>query len=373
MKNILNLVIVMASLLGCALAAEPPHVVRQFDVYREDNRFAGWPANHGMWSWGDEIVFGFESGHFKKNARGHAIDYSKPAEHILARSMDGGETWVLERPQSLSPPPGSKIAGIPTHGKGRAIMESPPDKIDFSAPDFALTARMESIHIGPSRFYYTYDRGKSWEGPYRIPDFGQLGIAARTDYIVNDKHDMTMFLTAAKSNGKEGRVICVRTKDGGQTWKLISFVGPEPSSKDYAIMPSSLRLGESEILTTIRRRQWIEAFRSRDDGQTWKLVNQPVPKTGGNPPSLIQLRDGRLVVTYGFRGELPGVRARLSSDLGNTWGKEFVLRSDGGSWDLGYPRTVQRTDGKLLTVYYFNQDRNDVRYIGATIWDPGRE
>ena len=113
----------MASLLGCALAAEPPHVVRQFDVYREDNRFAGWPANHGMWSWGDEIVFGFESGHFKKNARGHAIDYSKPAEHILARSMDGGETWALERPQSLSPPPGSKIAGV-----------SIPDPLDFTIP-----------------------------------------------------------------------------------------------------------------------------------------------------------------------------------------------------------------------------------------------
>jgi hypothetical protein len=373
MKNVLSLLLVIAGLLGGALATEPPHVVHQLDVYREDNRFAGWPANHGMWSWGDEIVFGFESGYFKKNARGHAIDYSKPAEHFLARSMDGGETWSIERPQSLTPPPGIKMAGVPTQGRGKAVMDSPPGKIDFSAPGFALTARMESIHTGPSWFYYTYDRGKSWEGPYLIPDFGQPGIAARTDYIVNDKHDMTMFLTAAKSNGKEGRVICVRTKDGGKTWKLISLVGPEPSGKGYAIMPSSIRLGESEILTTIRRRRWIEAFRSRDDGQTWELVNQPAPRTGGNPPSLIQLRDGRLVVTYGFRAESPGIRARVSKNLGNTWGEEFVLRSDGGSWDLGYPRTVQRSDGKLLTVYYFNQDRNDVRYIGATIWNPGRE
>ena len=28
-------------------------------VYRETGKFAGWPANYGMWAWGDEIVVGF--------------------------------------------------------------------------------------------------------------------------------------------------------------------------------------------------------------------------------------------------------------------------------------------------------------------------
>jgi hypothetical protein len=88
------------------------------------------------------------------------------------------------------------------------------------------------------------DRGKSWEGPCRLPDFGQPGIAARTDYLINGKHDMTMFLTAAKSNRKEGRVICVRTKDGGQKWEFVSFATPEPEGDEYAIMPASVRLDE---------------------------------------------------------------------------------------------------------------------------------
>jgi hypothetical protein len=41
------------------------------------------------------------------------------------------------------------------------------------------------------------------------------------------------------------------------------------------------------------------------------------------------------------------------------------------NWDLGYPRTVQRSDGKIVTVYYFNEAANKERYIAATIWDPG--
>jgi hypothetical protein len=57
--------------------------------------------------------------------------------------------------------------------------------MNFTHPDFAMTWRMASIHTGPSRFYYSYGRGKTWQGPYEVPDFGTKGIAARTDYLVN--------------------------------------------------------------------------------------------------------------------------------------------------------------------------------------------
>ena len=50
--------------------------------------------------------------------RGHSIDYSRPAEHVLARSLDGGETWKIEKPEGLRPPPGEKVAGVPTGETG---------------------------------------------------------------------------------------------------------------------------------------------------------------------------------------------------------------------------------------------------------------
>ncbi len=65
------------------------------------------------------------------------------------------------------------------------------------------------------------------------------------------------------------------------------------------------------------------------------------------------------------------MRARLSRDGGRTWDREIILRQDGGGRDLGYPRSVQRRDGKVVTVYYFwDKTTSPERDIIATIWDP---
>jgi hypothetical protein len=85
---------------------------------------------------------------------------------------------------------------------------------------------------------------------------------------------------------------------------------------------------------------------------------------------MIRLRDGRLCLTYGYRDAPFKMCARLSGDEGATWGEEIVLRADGGNHDVGYPRTVQRADGRVVTVYYFNNHADGERYIAATIWAP---
>src|SRR5262245_36426371 len=84
-------------------------------VYFEPCRFGGWPANHGIWSWGDEILVGFSAGYFKDNGPGrHAIDHDKPEEHLLARSKDGGKTWTIEFPSDKGAliPVGRALHGI---------------------------------------------------------------------------------------------------------------------------------------------------------------------------------------------------------------------------------------------------------------------
>jgi hypothetical protein len=375
--RMLGFVLGAAGLAGTVPAGEPAKVVRTVVVYGEPGRFAGWPANHGIWSWGDEILVGFSRGYDKDRGPFHHIDKEKPEDYLLARSRDGGATWTIEQPR----PTGILVGtlgmrhGIMPPGVAEERLLDLKAPIDFIHPKFAMTVRMENSNNGVSRFFFSYDRGNTWQGPYRLPLFGQKGVMARTDTIVNGPRDCQLFLTASKTNGVEGRPFAARTTDGGLTWSFLSFIGPEPTG--YAIMPSTVRVSPTDLVTTIRRLDsppsWIDAYASHDDGKTWSFLSTPESDTGeGNPPSLLRLPDGRLCLIYGRRGRPFGIYARFSSDQGKTWSKPIALRDDGGGRDIGYVRSIIRADGNVVAVYYYHDSQNSERYLAATTWDPGK-
>lgn len=353
--------------------------IKHYKVYFEKGRYAGWPANTGIWSWGNEILTGFSIGyHRQTNASLHYIDREKTEIHVLARSKDGGETWEIEDPAK-----DGKLVFETEFGTQRTDVPLPkPQKltrpINFEDPNLAFITRFGGKKDKKSYFWFSNNRGKKWSGPFTLPDFGMTGLEARTDYIVYSEKECMLFITASKSNGKEGKVICVKTMDGGLNWSLVSPIGPEPEG--FAIMPASVRLSKRELLVTIRNREdgkdFISTYQSKSNGKSWRQLDNAVDDTGkgGSPPAMIRLHDGRVCLVYAYRsdpttGKNGAIMAKLSSDHGKTWSLPYTLRSDGAGRDIGYPKITQRPDGSLVVVYYFTDMlTGPERYIAATVW-----
>ena len=377
---------------------------KRITVYREKDRWAVTPANYGLWSWAnsdlgaggrvqDEIVCGFVVGRLKGDGIFHARDLEQKYEVMQARSLDHGETWeVVGMPCRI---PGNETSFsadehmVPELRVGRALQEGlepvPVDcggGIDFAHPDLAFLFARTGLGKGTkSWFYSSADRCRSWDGPFSFPDFGLPGVEARTDYLVTKSEECTFFLTASKESGGQGAgVFCARTTNGGRSFRFVGWVCQ--TEVGWKIMPSSVRLSESRILVSVRcnsgaddpkdARNWIETYASDDHGASWSYAGCPVADTGygGNPPALTKLEDGRLCLTYGYRNPPFGIYAKLSEDNGETWSEPITLRENGGNHDIGYPRTVQLSDGSIFTVYWFNDHPEGERYIESVRWTP---
>ncbi|WP_291986585.1 sialidase family protein [Luteitalea sp.] len=362
-----------AALLTASALPRAQASVEHVTVWREAGRYGGWPANHGIWSWGDEILVGFTAGVLKTgDPMRHPIDRSAGEAHALARSLDGGRTWTREDPVVLQPPPRPERRAVTGEPLRLPTVQALPGPLDFTAPGLALTFRTSHGATGAWMFV-SQDRGRRWAGPYQLPPLDTPGFDPRTDYLVLGPRTLLVFLTAFKTNGKEGRPLAIRTRDGGMTWERLGWIGPETDG--FRIMPATVSLGGDGLFTVIRRRDdtrhHLEGYRSRDGGATWTAAGLVAADTGrGNPASLLRLPDGRLCAVYGFRAAPFGMHAVFSGDEGATWSTPRPLREDAADWDLGYPRSVVRADGRVVSAYYFNDASGPERYIAATIWTP---
>jgi hypothetical protein len=345
-----------------AQALLPPGQMEHVIVFQVPGRFAAHPANRGVWIWGNEILVGFKHAVYQDKPGAHSRDESQPQIMTSARSLDGGRTWKEDDPEKF-------------RGHLREAAPSP-GGIRFTHPDFALRIEREN-------FLYSNDRGRTWKGPYKIAGIDHA-LTSRTDYLVNGPGDVFLFFSAQHPEVRAGnykdRAFMARTTDGGKTFKFVSWMTHEPVST-RSVMSSTVRVSASELVSVLRRRDdsrnnWIDAYASTDNGATWKFRSKVAdtdrPDTGhnGNPPALVRLRNGRLVVAYGYRSPPFGIRARVSDDNGVTWGRELVLRDDARTWDIGYPRMVERPDGKVVTIYYITTEKDPEQHIAATIWDP---
>lgn len=153
-----------------------------------------------------------------------------------------------------------------------------------------------------------------------------------------------------------------RSDDDGKTWKRTSVIG-EGSNET-----TLLHLGGTRWMAAARATA-MDLFISEDDGATWGAPQRVTERNEING-HLVRLKDNRIVLSYGSRvKEKTGVLVRFSSDEGKTWSEPLRLASTLQS-DCGYPSSVQRADGKMVTAWYSKGSVNHERYhMGVAIWD----
>jgi hypothetical protein len=132
--------------------------MKHVEIYRSKGHFAGWPANFGIWSWGDEIVVGFLVGHLDTETDYfHARDKSKPFIPHQSRSLDGGETWTTVPIPAASPGSRGFSADdqMEDHLKILPIIDDTnrpqphPGDVDMTHPDLRCYVRGQDFEPAP--------------------------------------------------------------------------------------------------------------------------------------------------------------------------------------------------------------------------------
>lgn len=371
-----------------------PAGLRHSVVYRRDDAFCGWPFYCGLWRVADgTLVAGFKR---IAASYGTAADVNHEkltfgeGELVLIRSTDDGATWNGEALQPVHRL-ATTAADIP--GPRDYAAEGP---LDPSSPNTLFMSGAVPAFLKPNSEAWlraSADGGRTWRRPILLPMGGFAALSGCGSTIARSDGLFLTGLALTTEGGWMNRPLLYASRDG-VTWRFLSFITPEGAQGAAAstregnfifgaigeFYPRLVETRSGRLLASVRYQReareviWTDIHASDDGGLTWRHLSRV--NEWGAPGDLVVLSDGRIVCVYGYRVPPYGIRARVSADEGATWGRELILRADGGSWDLGYPRAIELAPGRVLAVYYMNlaadprQQNGGVRHIAQTIFDP---
>lgn len=315
-------------------------------IFDDPKTFAGWPANHGAWQWGEELLVGFMIGDF--NTHVHFHDIAQPYTKLQARSLDGGVTWDVEAP------------GVDFSGKS----PTPAPTIVDPAKDIIRVCGVYDTggdDCDPAGAYYvSATRGKSWAGPYSF-DLPTAHLANKIGDFTGRTCVLPSGLTFLSANlGPWGTDFVFCAQATAQGFKLRSIVLKD---SERAVMPAAAQVGE-RIVVAMRRPRRVDVVTSDDGGFYWSdpVTIGATGRSNGNPPALIAVGD-TLYCAYANRSEQV-VQISRSTDLGRSW-QPWAIVNRGARTDIGYPRLFV-ANGSLVCIYYWAPTNNVAAKIVAS-------
>jgi hypothetical protein len=365
-------------------------------VYRNEREFCGWPFYCGLWLTGDgSVVAGFKrvaTDYSGYSAVDHGQMRRKKGHLVTIRSGDGGVSWDPASFCEVWDMDWTKNEDLSGAGDPLSIDEMP---VDFASPDtLVMGGGIPTLFARDAQAWtrISADGGRSWRDPILLPQFGLGSLTHFGSSRAATRGDglHLLGLQTNMADSQSPRPLVYGTRDG-RDWHFLSFMTPERTASPYYagetpfsplphFYPRILVLRDGRVLASLRYQRdarsviWTDVLESRDGGRTWEFLSRV--NDWGAPGDLVEMADGRIVCVYGYRIMPSGIRYRVSEDAGRTWGSEWILRDDGASWDVGYPRVIEIAPNRLLATYYINLDEEDVRvnggvrHIARTIFEP---
>jgi predicted neuraminidase len=143
------------------------------------------------------------------------------------------------------------------------------------------------------------------------------------------------------------------TRDGGDTWR---FSRPVPGLG--VTQPSVVQLRDGRLMAFFRdatSAHRVHRSESADGGIRWSPVTPTTLPNPGGGLEVIGLASGDLAIVYNDKESSPRDRlaVSLSSDQGRTWPWTRYLENTPGQ-RFDYPSLVQGRDGSLHVTYSYN-------------------
>lgn len=377
--------LILAMAMSVAVEAEPLN--EDTVIFRDPGKYAAFPSVHlgegdKLWVW-----FGWNT---TRSHYGAAAGGETGSELVF--SPDKGRTWIARGEPGFEERPGliwyhdlGDGVLVSAAGRGHEILDeekaSELKALGVNVVHHRATGKFTACYR--ARVVRSTDGGATFTTrdmdlpPVRslMPSHDPGGVRCADGTIVQPQY-------GGLRDDKAGRVFMLRSTDRGETWDVgtIAYDGVHRFNET-----SLLRVEDGRIIAHMRNEGGGEAWEngfvfqceSEDCGATWsEPVRLPM---WGYPQTLIKLADGAILSTYGYRRHPYGIRACFSYDGGRTWDwhNEVILRSDAlpegpaaanaSAGDLGYPRTVELSDGTLFTVYYMTLG-DGVTHIACTRW-----
>ena len=286
---------------------------------------------------------------------------------LLDSDLDDRDAGVLETPQgTLLVTTFTSLAYEPALRAAEAKPGAwPAERLTaWQAARDRLTPAQRQAQLGRWLLRST-DSGETWSGRCATPVNSPHGPFALSD---------GRLLYAGKALWtKDQKLGVCESRDDGLTWQWLADIPTRPgdnAASEYHEL-HGVESGDGRLVVHIRnhaKANHLETLQteSSDGGRTWT-----VPRAigvWGLPSHLLRLRDGRLLMSYGHRRPPFGNQARFSADHGRTWSEPLTISADGVGGDLGYPSTVELSDGSLLTVWYEVLRGNPRAVLRQTRW-----